>query len=140
MLRRGTPLASAGSEEVKPDLSPMIDCVFILLIFFIVTTVFVKEPKVSIEDPLVATASDLEKNSIIFAVTADSKIFYDGKSVGVQGVQKVVQPLLLEKERPEDAHVIIKGDASARTGLVDDVADECILAGVPKYRITYSTK
>lgn len=140
MLRRGTPLASGGSDEVKPDLSPMIDCVFILLIFFIVTTVFVKEPKVPITDPLAQTSANLEKNSIIFAVTADHKIFYDGRSVGVQGVQPIVQPLLLEKETPDDAHVIIKGDAMARAGLVDDVADECIEAGVPKYRITYSTK
>ena len=133
-------MESGSAEEVKPDLSPMIDCVFILLIFFIVTTVFVKEPKVPIQDPTVTTDASLEKNSIIFAVTSDNKIFYDGKSVGVQGVQRVVQPLLLEKESPEDAHVIIKGDTSARTGLVDDVADECILAGVPKWRITYSTR
>ncbi len=139
MLRDGPSLAG-GDEEVKPDLSPMIDCVFILLIFFIVTTVFVKEPKVAVDDPFAQTASDLEKNSIIFAVTADNKVFYDGKSIGLAGVQQVVTPLLLEKADPEDAHVIIKGDHSAYTGLIDDIGKECLAAGVAKHRITTSTQ
>lgn len=139
MLRDGPSLAG-NDEEVKPDLSPMIDCVFILLIFFIVTTVFVKEPKVSVDDPAALSASSLEKNSIIFAVTADNKVFYDGKSVGLAGVQQVVTPLLLEKADPEEAHVIIKGDTTAHAGLVDDVGKECLAAGVAKHRITTSTE
>ena len=139
MLRDGPSLAG-GDEEVKPDLSPMIDCVFILLIFFIVTTVFVKEPKVSVDDPSARTADALEKNSIIFAITADNKIFYDGKSIGLSGVQQVVTPLLLEKSDPAEAHVIIKADATAQTGLVDDVGNECVNAGVFKHRITTSTE
>ncbi|MDP0492184.1 MAG: biopolymer transporter ExbD [Verrucomicrobiota bacterium JB023] len=131
---------SGDDDEAKPDLSPMIDCVFILLIFFIVTTVFVKEPKVEVSDPLAATAESLEKNSIIFAVTADNKVFYDGQSIGVAGVQQVVKPLLLEKSDPSEAHVIIKGDSSAQAGLVDDVGKECLEAGVFKNRITVSTE
>lgn len=139
MLRDGPSLAGRD-EEVKPDLSPMIDCVFILLIFFIVTTVFVKEPKVTIDDPSAVSAEALEKNSIIFAVTADHQIFYDGKSIGLSGVQQVVTPLLLEKADPAEAHVIIKGDSLAHTGLVDDVGKECLAAGVAKNRITTSTE
>lgn len=138
MLQDGPSLAGSD-EEVKPDLSPMIDCVFILLIFFIVTTVFVKEPKVSVNDPAAMTAEQLEKNSIIFAVTAENQIFYDGKSIGISGVQQVVRPLMLEKSDPEEAHVIIKGDTTAHAGLVDDVGKECVLGGVPKHRITTST-
>ncbi len=139
MLRDGPSLAGRD-EEAKPDLSPMIDCVFILLIFFIVTTVFVKEPKVPVNDPAAQTAEQLEKNSIIFAVTADNKVFYDGKSIGLAGVQQVVTPLLLEKSDPDEAHVIIKGDATANAGLVDDVGKECLSAGVAKHRITTSTE
>ena len=139
MLRDG-PSLTGGDEEVKPDLSPMIDCVFILLIFFIVTTVFVKEPKVPIDDPAAISADALEKNSIIFAVTADNQVFYDGKSIGLAGVQQVVTPLLLEKSDPDDAHVIIKGDSIAHAGLVDDVGKECLAAGVAKHRITTSTE
>ena len=139
MLRDGPSLAGKD-EEAKPDLSPMIDCVFILLIFFIVTTVFVKEPKVPVSDPTATTAEQLEKNSIIFAVTADNKVFYDGKSIGLAGVQQVVTPLLLEKSDPAEAHVIIKGDATANAGLVDDVGKECLSAGVAKHRITTSTE
>lgn len=93
-----------------------------------------------VNDPLATTAEQLEKNSIIFAVTADNKVFYDGRSIGLSGVQQVVRPLLLEKENPEDAHVIIKGDTAARAGLVDDVGKECLQAGVAKHRITISTE
>ena len=96
----------------------MIDCVFILLIFFIVTTVFVKEPKVDVRDPLATTAADLEKNSIIFALTKENRVFYDGQDIGIAGVKRIVTPLLLEKSDPEDAHVIIKGDELSQSGLI----------------------
>lgn len=124
---------------MKPDLSPMIDCVFILLIFFIVTTVFVKEPGVEVDDPLASEGRRLEKNSIIFAVTAENKVFYGGDPIGVNGVRQVIKPLLLELNKVEDAHVIIKGDGEANHGIVDDVAKEARAAGVPGNRITIAT-
>ncbi len=54
-------------ETAKINLSPMIDCIFILLIFFIVTTVFVEKPDATIEKPFALTDSNLEKNSLILA-------------------------------------------------------------------------
>ena len=63
----------------------MIDCIFILLIFFIVTTVFVEEPGVEIVKPT-PSSTELEKNSIIIAISADNKIVYGGKELGVAGV------------------------------------------------------
>ena len=136
MLDRGN---FGPEEEVKPDLSPMIDCVFILLIFFIVTTVFVKEPGVDVDKPTASEAAALEKNSIIFAVTAENKIFYGGDVVSLSGVRQIVKPLLLEKENVADAHVIIKGDAEAEHGIISDLAKECLGAGVLGHRVTVST-
>lgn len=136
MLDRGN---LSADEEVKPDLSPMIDCVFILLIFFIVTTVFVKEPGVDVDKPIASEAAALEKNSIIFAVTAENKIFYGGDIVSMSGIRQIVKPLLLEKENVEDAHVIIKGDAEAEHGIISDLAKEVIGAGVMGHRVTVST-
>ena len=68
-------------EATEIKLSPMIDCIFILLIFFIVTTVFVEEPGVDIFEARRAarSTSKLEKNSIIIAISADNKIVYGGK-------------------------------------------------------------
>jgi biopolymer transport protein ExbD len=124
-------------EEPKPDLSPMIDCVFILLIFFIVTTVFQKPPGKEVTRPSAAEAARLEKNSILIAVTAESKVFYGGREVGVSGIQNVVRPMLLEDE---NLPVIIQGDTNAFRGVVSDVEKQCLQAGVKKGRVFISTK
>lgn len=124
-------------EEPKPDLSPMIDCVFILLIFFIVTTVFQKPPGKKVDRPIAAEAAKLEKNSILLAVTAENKVFYGGKEIGVSGVQNVVRPMLLEDD---NLPVIIQGDTNAYRGIVSDVEKQCIEAGVKKGRVFDSTK
>lgn len=93
-------------EEVHVDLSPMIDCVFILLIFFIVSTVFVEETGVTVNKPDVSGASALQSNSILIAVTGDDKVYYGGESVGLQGVVGKIKPLIVETP---DIPVIIQG-------------------------------
>ena len=128
---------SSQDEEPKPDLSPMIDCVFILLIFFIVTTVFQKSPGKEVDRPTAAQAARLEKNSILIAVTAENKVFYGGKEIGVGGVQNVVRPLLLEDD---NLPVIIQADTNAFRGVVSDVEKQCVDAGVKKGRIFGATK
>lgn len=135
MYHRGR-LATTDDDEAKPDLSPMIDCVFILLIFFIITTVFVEETGQQINRPEANVQSKLEKNSILIAVTADSKVFYGGREIGVKGVQAVVKPLLAENE---EMTCIIQGDEAARHGIVTQVQDECLSAGVMKSKLTIAT-
>ena len=76
-------LLDDGFDETEEiNLSPMIDCIFILLIFFIVTTVFVEEPGIEIYKPDATTDEQLEKNSIIIAISADNKVVYGGKELG----------------------------------------------------------
>ena len=125
-------------EEPKPDLSPMIDCVFILLIFFIITTVFVEETGVQINRPEASSGvANLEKNSILIAVTADNKVVYGKREIGVKGVQAVVKPLVAENE---EITTIIQGDENARHGIVTQVQDECLAAGVKKEKLTIATE
>lgn len=125
-------------EPVVIDLSSMIDCVFILLIFFIVSTVFVEETGVTVNKPDVgAAAASLEKNSILIAVTSDNKIFYGGESIGIQGVIGKIKPLLTENP---DMPVIIQGDKEASHGIVQQVHGQAILAGADKNKISISTK
>jgi len=124
-------------EEVKPDLSPMIDCVFILLIFFIITTVFVEETGVQVNRPEANVQSKLEKNSILIAVTGESKVIYGGREVGVKGVQSVVKPLVAENK---EITCIVQGDELARHGIVTQVQDECLAAGVKKEKLTIATE
>ncbi len=110
---------------VDVNLSPLIDVVFLLLIFFLVTTVFVEETGVDVQKPAAASARDLEKKSILLALTAEGDVIYGGRSVGVNGVRGIVSRQL----RHGDFPVILIGDAKSHTGLLVDVIDECKLAG-----------
>ena len=133
----GRSLSDDGDEEVHIDLSSMIDCIFILLIFFIVSTVFVEETGVAVNKPDVGGASSLESNSILLAVTAEDKVYYGGESVGIQGVIGKIKPLLTENpEMP----VIIQGDKESSHGIVQHVHGQAILAGAAKEKISVSTK
>ena len=133
----GRNLSDESEEPVNVDLSSMIDCIFILLIFFIVSTVFVEETGVTVNKPDVGGASALEKNSILLAVTAEDKVFYGGESIGVQGVVGKIKPLLAETP---DMPVIIQGDKEATHGIVQQVHGQAILAGAMKEMISISTK
>lgn len=110
------------------DMSPLIDCVFILLIFFIVTTVFVEETGVEVDKPQAASASQLEKTSILLAITAQGQVVYGGRDVGVGGVRGIVKRLT----QKEDIPVIIQADKSSASGLLVRVIDEAKLAGATK--------
>ncbi|NOY81338.1 MAG: biopolymer transporter ExbD [Kiritimatiellaeota bacterium] len=116
------------SESVDINLSPLIDMVFLLLIFFMVTTVFVQETGVTVQRPRAASARTLEKNSILLALTESGEVMYGGRQIGINGVRGVVARLLRERDLP----VIILADATSRTGLAVRVMDECRLAGATK--------
>jgi biopolymer transport protein ExbD len=133
----GRNIGDEPDEPVNVDLSSMIDCVFILLIFFIVSTVFVEETGVKVNKPDVGGASALEKNSILLAVTAEDKVFYGGESVGVQGVIGKIKPLLTETP---DMSVIIQGDKDSTHGIVQQVHGQALLAGAMKDKVAISTK
>ena len=114
------------------DLSPMIDCIFILLIFFIVTTVFVEEPGVQVYKPDATVDAKLEKNSIIIAVTADNKVVYGGKELGVSSVGARVRQLLAKDDLP----VIIEADTRCEHGIFSSVWTEVKNAGAKKISIS----
>ena len=125
---------SAGKVD-EINVSPLIDIVFILLIFFIVTTVFVEETGVEIKRPQAASASMLEKQSILIAITADGQVVWGGQNIGVRGVQGTVRRLLKQQS---DQPVIIQVDQEAVVGLYTQVHDEAALAGAS--RINMATR
>jgi len=130
----GQSISAESEVEAEINLSPMIDCIFILLIFFIVTTVFVEEPGVDIFKPDAVLDADLESNSIIIAITAENKIIYGGRELGVSGVGARVRALLSREELP----VIIQADARADHGVFSDVWSEVKSAGARQ--ISLSTR
>ena len=110
------------------DMSPLIDCVFILLIFFIVTTTFVDETGVEVDKPQAASSVSLEKSSVLLAITAKGAVVYGGQEIGVGGVQTVVKRMLEKEQIP----VIIQADQSVPSGLLVRVIDEAKLGGAQK--------
>lgn len=113
------------------NVSPLIDMVFILLIFFIVTTVFVEETGTDVDKPQAASAVQLEKNSILLALTAKGQIVYGGKEIGVGGVRPLVRRLTQQEPMP----VIIQVDKNANAGLLVRVIDESKLGGAKNVSI-----
>lgn len=122
---------SGKSEGNEIDISPLIDCVFILLIFFIVTTTFVEETGVEVDKPQAASAVQLEKNSILIAVTPSGEVVYGGRDIGIAGVRPLVKRML----QSEDLPVIIQADREVPSGLFVRVIDEAKLGGAQKVNV-----
>jgi biopolymer transport protein ExbD len=124
--------ANHGSDaEATVDISPLIDCVFILLIFFIVTTTFVEETGVEVDKPQAASSVQLEKTSIMLAITATGQIVYGGNDIGIAGIRPLVKRMMQKEEVP----VIVQADQNVPSGLMVRVIDEAKLAGAVKVSI-----
>ncbi len=122
---------SDDSSETGIDISPLMDCVFILLIFFIVTTTFVEETGVEVDKPQAASAVRLEKTSILLALTEKGDVVYGGRAIGISGVRPLVKRMLQQEEVP----VIVQADQAAPSGLLVRVIDEAKMAGAVKVSI-----
>jgi biopolymer transport protein ExbD len=114
-----------GEEVSEINISPLIDMVFILLLFFIVTTTFVEETGVEVDKPQAASAVQLEKNSILIAITAKGQVVHGGREIGVSGVR----PLVRRLTQKENVPVVIQVDENASAGIVVRVIDESKLGG-----------
>ncbi|MCK5242587.1 biopolymer transporter ExbD [bacterium] len=114
-----------SNDTVDINISPLIDMMFLLLIFFIVTTAFVEEIGIEIQKPKAASAQTLEKQSIMLGVSQNGSVVYGGKEIGIRGVRGLVSRMLKEQNRP----VIIMADESSKSGIVVKVIDECKLGG-----------
>lgn len=124
--------ASLDSEESSIDMTPMLDIVFIMLIFFIVTTSFVKESGVTVSRPSAQTAAEDKKGNIMVAIKPTGEIWIDKRAVDVRSVRANIEKL--KAESPESG-VVIQADTDARTGILVQVMDQIRLAGVTNISI-----
>lgn len=113
------------------DMSPLLDVVFILLIFFIVTTVFVRESGVDVDKPQSVSASRLEQQVIFIAITDSQQVYFDGSQIGVAGVRSSIEQMLKQQQRP----VVIQADKTVPTELLVQVIDEAKLAGAAQVNL-----
>lgn len=113
------------------DLSPLLDVVFILLIFFIVTTVFVRETGIEVDKPQAVSSEQLQQNVILIAISDSGDVVYDNANIGVAGVRSTVSQLLGEQNKS----VVIQADKSVPTELLVKVIDQAKLAGARQVNI-----
>jgi len=99
-------LRGSAEEKVDINLSPMIDCVFILLIFFILTTVFVQETGIDVDKPETAGSVPLEQDSILIGIGPDERIYHGGQEIALSAVR----PLIHRALAAERASVVIQAD------------------------------
>ena len=115
-----------GSSEVNINMGPLVDMVFLLLIFFVVTTSFVKETGIDVQRSTAATAERKDRGNIMLGVSADGLIYMEGKRIDVRSVRALVERALAED--PESGIVIV-ADKASNTGTVVQAMDQCRLAG-----------
>ncbi len=108
------------------NMAPLIDMVFILLIFFLVTTSFVKESGIDVNRPTASTAVSQAKAAILIGIDATNRIYIDHREVDVRAVRANMERALAEN--PEGAVVVVADQASS-TGTAIRVMDGCRMAG-----------
>ncbi|MUM77201.1 biopolymer transporter ExbD [Pseudodesulfovibrio sp. F-1] len=115
------------SRRSDINMTPLIDIVFILLIFFVVTTSFVREAGVEVQRPSAQSAETMEKANVILGLTAEGRIFVEGRPLDIRSVRAYMERFLAETP---DGSVVIVADRDSSTGAAVQVLDQCRLAGV----------
>jgi biopolymer transport protein ExbD len=114
-------------DETEVNITPMLDIVFIMLIFFIVTTSFIRETGIDPRRPEAATAAPQDRGNILIGVAANDQVWMDNRAIELGAVRQMVEQA--RSESPESTVVII-ADERASTGVVIDLMDQVRLAGV----------
>lgn len=110
------------------NIAPLIDMVFILLIFFLVTTSFVKETGIDVTRPTASTAVTKPKATILIAVDSQNRVFMDHREIDIRAVRANTERALAENP---DGAVVVVADQQSDTGVAIQVMDGCRLAGAP---------
>ena len=125
-MRRNSLSKATKDEEQNIDLTPMLDVVFIMLIFFIVTAQFVKEPGVNIERPAALTSISKDNANILIGVSKDNVIWMDKKTVEEDALRLTIERMLVDNP---DSQVVIQADSTADVRLLALVQDAAKEAG-----------
>ncbi len=124
--------AIPDNDDSVIDLTPMLDVVFIMLIFFIVTASFVKESGIEVDRPHAQTAVKSVRGNILIGIAADNQIWVQNRVIDVRAVRANIERL--HADNPQGS-VIIQADKGSRTGTLVEVMDQVRLAGVENVSI-----
>ncbi len=116
-----------AQEETALDLTPMLDVVFIMLIFFIVTASFVKESGIEVNRPDAHTAIKKPRASILIAISDKGDVWLQKRKIDLRAVRANIERL--HAENPQGS-VVIQADEKSKTGVLVSIMDQVRLAGV----------
>ena len=119
-------------KEMGIEMGPLMDIVFILLIFFVVTSSFTRETGVDVTKPQAQSASQLEKENILIAITREGTIHIHERQVDMASLQDILKQTLA---KTPDREAVVIADKGAVTGTLVQVIDACYLSGVKKVSI-----
>ena len=114
-------------DEAELDMTPMLDVVFIMLIFFIVTSTFIKESGIDVNRPQAATAVKKSKANILIAINENNEIWIDRRQIDIRSVRPNIERL--HAENPQGS-VVIQADKESKTDTLIQVMDASRQAGV----------
>jgi len=118
---------SASDDEASIDLTPMLDVVFIMLIFFIVTASFVKEAGIDVNRPDASTAERKQAGNILVAITDGGQIWMDGRQIDPRALRANIERL--HAENPQGT-VVVQADKNSKNGLLVTVMDAARQVGI----------
>ncbi|HBE93055.1 MAG TPA: biopolymer transporter ExbD [Gammaproteobacteria bacterium] len=127
---------SHKNDEAEINITPMLDVVFIMLIFFIVTTSFIKETGIDVNRPSADTAEKKERGNILVAINANGEIWMNKRKIDIRSVRANIERA--HAENPEGS-VVITADKESKTDTLIQVMDQARLAGVQNVSIAATT-
>jgi len=119
--------SDADEDAVEVNMTPMLDIVFIMLIFFIVTAVFVKESGVNVIRPEADTAKNIKRISTIIGVSDESEIWLNKRKIGLEEIRALV--MKIKQENPK-GKIVIKADRESDSGVVIAIVEQLNSIGV----------
>lgn len=124
-------------EGFHLDVVPLIDVVFVILIFVILSSSMSQQTGVTVDKPQAQSAGEVSRQSVMVAITRDGTIHVNERQVDIDGLQEVVKRLLAQNVLGE---VVLVADKDSQTGLLVSVMDACNLAGAKKISVAAMTE
>lgn len=121
------------TKDVSVDITNLIDVVFVLVIFFVLTTTFTKETGVDISKPSAESSTQLAKQPVMIGITREGSIYVNERQVDLAMLQAILKR---EGAQDPDKSVVLVSDRNTDMGIIIDVMDECSLAGLKKVSVS----
>lgn len=129
MARTRKRIFQEEDESSEINVSPLLDMVFILLIFFVVTTTFTRETGVEVNKPKASSASEVKDRTLKLAITQEGSVHIHDKQVNLEELESILRR---ERAKTPDITAVIIADDKSQTGMMIKVLDVCNEAGIKK--------